>query len=444
MSQDVLRDLGGGLILRHATVDDTEELVAFHADVHRDPGQEEPEQYVGAWVRDLMKGTHPTFSPGDFTLVEDTHSGEIVSSLCLISQTWSYGGVEFGVGRPELVATRPDHRRRGLIRAQFEVIHQWSARRGEQVQAITGIPWYYRQFGYEMAMTLGGARMGYEPQVPRLKDGQAEPYHIRAAAEADLAFIAGLYERGSGRYPVACAWDEALWRYELLGKSARNVNRRTLAIVETPAGEPVGFVAHAPHLWQGRLGMGTYELKPGVSWAAVTPSVVRYLWSRGEELAAREPKARMERFGFWLGAEHPAYEVLRERLPHELKPYAWYLRVPDVPGFLRHVAPVLEQRLAGSPLVNHSGELHVSFYRDGVRLAFDGGRLAAVEPWQPTVEKGGDAAFPGLTFLQLVFGYRSCRDLQYAFADCWTSGDGVQTLLDTLFPRQPSDLWPIS
>ena len=32
---------------------------------------------VTAWVRDLMSGNHPTFSPGDFTIVEDTGSGEI-------------------------------------------------------------------------------------------------------------------------------------------------------------------------------------------------------------------------------------------------------------------------------------------------------------------------------------------------------------------------------
>jgi GNAT superfamily N-acetyltransferase len=439
MSQKIIQDLGGGLILRRAAVEDTEKLATFHAVVHREPGQEEPEEYVGAWVRDLMERPHPTFRPGDFTLVEDIHSGEIVSSLCLISQTWSYGGVEFRVGRPELVATRPDYRRQGLIRAQFSVIHQWSASRGEWAQAITGIPWYYRQFGYEMAMTLGGARMGYEPHVPRLKGGEEEPYRIRAAAEADLGFIAGLYEHGTRRYPVACVWDAALWCYELLGKRARNVNRRALAIVETPAGEPVGFVAHAPRLWQGRLGVGTYELKPGVSWLVVTPSVVRYLWAQGEELAAWEPKQRIERFAFWLGAEHPAYEAIRSRLPHEVKPYAWYLRVPDLPGFLRHVTPALERRL-----VNHTGKLHVSFYRDGVRLAFQGGRLAAVEPWQPTVEKAGDAAFPGLTFLQLLFGYRSCEELKYAFPDCWTSGDEAQALLNALFPRQPSDVWPIS
>ena len=84
----------------------------------------------------------------------------------LISQTWTYDGIPFGVGRPELVGTQPEYRKRGLVRAQFEVIHAFSAERGEMVQAITGIPFYYRQFGYEMAMGLGGAARATRPTWP--------------------------------------------------------------------------------------------------------------------------------------------------------------------------------------------------------------------------------------------------------------------------------------
>ena len=36
------------------------------------------------------------------------------------------------------------------------------------------------------------------------------------------------------------------------------------------------------------------------------------------------------------------------------------------------------------------------------------------------------------------------QELQDAFPDCWTANDGVQVLLDILFPRQASDVWPIS
>ncbi len=444
MAQDMIRDLAEGLILRRATVEDTEALVSFQGDMHREIGAEGPDEYVAAWVRDLMERQHPTFDASDFTIVEDTRTGAIVSSLCLISQTWSYGGVEFGVGRPELVATHPDYRNRGLVRAQFEVIHQWSDERGEMVQAITGIPYFYRQFGYEMTMTLGGARGGFKRQVPKLKDDEAEPYRVRPATEADLPFIAQVYEHGSKRCPVACVRDEALWRYELSGKSEKNVNRRVLSLIETAEGEAVGFLARSARLRQGRVGIGAYELKPGVSWLAVTPSVVRYLWALGEQWATQDPEQEMEAFYFSLGVEHPVYRVFHNRLPHTRPAYAWYLRVPDLIGFLQHVAPVLEKRLARSPLMGHTGETKISFYRDGLQMAFEKGQLVEVKPWLPTPEKEGDAAFPELTFLHLLFGYRSLEELDYAFADCWTEDDAARALLEALFPKQASDVWAVS
>jgi hypothetical protein len=118
--------------------------------------------------------------------------------------------------------------------------------------------------------------------------------------------------------------------------------------------------------------------------------------------------------------------------------------VPDLPGFLQHVAPALEQRLAGSAVVGHSGELRISFYRDGLLLIFERGRLVEIEPWMPTPAKEGDASFPDLCFLQLLFGHRSMEELRTNLTDCWTANDGARSLLDALFPKQPSNVWPVA
>jgi len=116
---EIIRDLGDGLILRSATVEDTDELATFNSHIHKDPGQDDPNEFIDAWVRDLMAGSHPTLKPSDFTVVVDTNTNKIVSSLNLIPQTWSYQGIEFGVGRPELVGTDPQYRRRGLVRLKW-------------------------------------------------------------------------------------------------------------------------------------------------------------------------------------------------------------------------------------------------------------------------------------------------------------------------------------
>jgi hypothetical protein len=188
-------------------------------------------------------------------------------------------------------------------------------------------------------------------------------------------------------------------------------------------------------------------LSEGESWLAVTPIVLRGLRGEGERLIAAsggsgpqgDPK-RLESVIFLLSTQHPAYEVAAQWLPEVRAAYGWYVRVPDLPAFVRHIAPALERQLAASPLVGHSGEVRISFYRDGLRLAFERGRLTVAESWRPTPDDEGDCAFPGLTFLQLLFCYRSFADLDHAFVDVWSGGE-ARLLLQALFPPAPSEVW---
>ena len=239
----ILRDLGSGLVMRRAMPEDADALAKFNAEIHGD--NEADGERVAAWTRDLLTRPHPTLSPDDFTIVEDTASGRIVSSLNLIPQTWTYEGLEFGVGRPQLVGTEPEFRGRGLVRAQFEEIHKWGAERGDWMQAITGIPYFYRQFGYEMVLDLAGRRFGYEANVPKLKDGQEEPYRIRPATEADLAFVAEIYEYALRRHAIACKRTLEIFKYELTGQSQNNSDHYMMLIIEDKAAERVGYLQHA-------------------------------------------------------------------------------------------------------------------------------------------------------------------------------------------------------
>ena len=49
--------------------------------------------------------------------------------------------------------------------------------------------------------------------------------------------------------------------------------------------------------------------------------------------------------------------------------------------------------------------------------------------------------FPDLTFLQLLFGFRSLADVQYAYPDCLVTSDAARVLLPILFPKKPSQVW---
>jgi hypothetical protein len=220
---------------------------------------------------------------------------------------------------------------------------------------------------------------------------------------------------------------------------------RRLQMIVDGAGSVQGYVWLAVNRRSHALGVSALELLPGVNWQAIIPALLRALHQLGTEAPGVAPSTPpFSAIRFALGRTHPAYEVLGEKLaPRCSPPYEWYLRVPDAPAFLRHIAPVLEERLAGSLLAGYTGELKFNHYRGGLHLHFTEGKLAAADPWKaPAYGDEAHAGCPPLTFLQLLFGHRSLAELRAIFPDVWANDD-VILLIDTLFPKMPSTVHPL-
>ena len=431
-------DLGDNLLLRFARPDDVDALAEFNAHVFED-------KKVGVGIRGLMSGHHPTVKASDFTLVADTRTNKIVSSMCLISQTWAYRGIPFKLGRPEVVVTEPEYRRRGLVRKQFEVIHALSVSRGELMQGITGIPWYYRQFGYEMGMDVDGGRGVAGVHLPKLKDSESKKYHLRLAVEDDYTFIRELYE-GAGRgQPFVSLRSEAEWNYEFNGRSEKDFAHRKWLIIETAAHERLGYVQYYPWIEDNALYIVQMELKSGVAYLNLMPSLLRGLW----KIAQTTPKGgnrqnqELENLMLELGRAHPAYPALLGNKIYEYGPYGLYVRIPDLVVFLRHIQPALEKNLAGTVAEGYNGELKLSYYRSGVQLKFNSGKITDISNWSPDSIEAGDARFPDLTFLQLLCGRRRFNELKTNFVDC-DGRDEAGVLLDCLFPPFTGNVWCLS
>src|SRR5512138_2980392 len=86
------RDLGDGLVLRSATPADAEPLAQFNGRIH---GRDHFDNMVAAWTRDFCSDAHPAVGPSNVLIVQDTHANKIVSTMCLIPQTWTYAGIPF-------------------------------------------------------------------------------------------------------------------------------------------------------------------------------------------------------------------------------------------------------------------------------------------------------------------------------------------------------------
>lgn len=438
------RALDDGLVLRWSTAKDVEGLARLNADAFRDAEHDPPNSWFGNWIHDLMSGRHPLAGPGDFALVEDTRTGEIVAGAVLMRQTWEYDGIPFAIGRPEAVATAPAYRNRGLIRAIFSLIHARCDERGDLAVGITGIYYYYRQFGYEYALDLGGRRTIAFDAIPALATGESEPYILRDATLADLPRVMALYDRDRARALVSTVIDEPTWRWIFSGMGANTDENWLTQVILDGSRRIVGYVLTARARYLSSLGIRGLVVDEGVPLTAVLPSVLRALVAQTPTVPAPFPRTQpATMLGLGLGRAHPVYDALPPaKLMGETRPYAWYVRVADLPRFIRHIAPALEQRLRGTVVEGYTGEVKLSFYRDGLRLVFEAGRLVSAEDWRPSDWDAGHAAFPPLVFLRLIFGYQSLEDLRAANPDVWVT-DATRPLLEALFPARLSWVLPL-
>jgi predicted N-acetyltransferase YhbS len=456
--QSYRRQLDENLVLRWSSAADRDAILELYSTVFREKEAGPVPTTLLNFVSDLLSDKHPLMSSNDVALVEDTASGKVAAATLLLRQPVEYGGIALTMGRPEIVASLPAYRNRGLVRAVFELIHARSAHLGHDFQGITGIAYYYRQFGYEYAVALdNNLRVSFD-RIPKLGEGQSETHSLRPATVEDIPLLMELSERerslprrAADQLPaqqpiVSVPVPEQYWRWTLTEMNmAISDSWKTLVIVDAE-GKAIGYVLHKPLRWSKALRIVGFSVLEGVAVPAVLPSILRALQS----YAATVPMARadlpsdLDALSFEFIGHHPLNELLTPGYGEKQgRQYAWYIRVPDLAGFITKIAPVLEQRLAQSIYAGYSGELNLDFYRSALRMVFENGRLTTAEPWQkPVWEAKVHAGFYPLTFLKLLFGYCDLKALQAVFPDVWANDEATK-LLAVLFPVQPTALMPL-
>ena len=437
------RKLGGGLLQRWSTPEDTENIAQLCGMVFRDKEDEPLNIRMMESVHRQMSGDFPLMGPGDYAVIEDMgkEGNPLVACTCLWRREWEYDGIAFGVGQPEFVATHPDYRNRGLIRKLFEMVHARSESEGHLVQGITGISYFYRQFGYEYALELEGRKATYLSLIPKAQESTPELYSLRTATPEDIPLLMELY---NGQRSASMVWSiasERFWRYQIIEEKDPTIVGKQMCVrmIVDDAGKVQGYLMVATKRWGKSLDVYALNIAAGVSWQAVTLPLLRALQAYGMQIPAVRPDVPLfHEISFWLGSAHPVYEVLGESLaPHYEPPYAWYVRVPDVLAFIRHIAPALEKRIANSAAAFYTGEFTLDFFRGGMHMVFDKGHITSIEPWRaPAYQNTADASCPSLVFLQLLFGYRSLDELRYAFPDVRVENSNAEVLLNALFPKK--------
>ncbi len=450
----IIEDLGDGLIMRSAVREDADKLAEFCAKVFIDEESGTEAYWIAEWIRDLVGKPHPTLSLDDVIIVEDVEKGRYASTTTYLSQTWTYDGFEFEIGRPEIVGTHNDYRNRGLIRKQFDLMHRWASERGHHVQIVLGIPGYYRQFGYEYALHAEGGQQTSIHTFPRWGDKEEKKFRLREPTIDDVPFITQLLNESANRSLVSPVFRENEIRYMTFDRTERSaVCHRTAILCKSEGnvlGEPVGVMMYA---MVTPIDLGCIlrlEMSEPRYWREALPSALREFNELADKASNEDPdpERAIKSVRLDMQPDHPAFIFDDGALgqPPE-RQYGWYVRVPDVAAFLRKITPALERRIGESLHEGFTGDLVLRFDRDTVKVTFEDGKItdvathsaahrnAASSGWRTAT-----ARFPGTSFLPVLFGMRSVGETLLAHTDANAGSKSDQHLLETLFPKRSSDL----
>ncbi len=444
--QKTLRD---GLILRslsEGVQSDKDNLAEFYVQVFKEAGDEDTPS-MRLWVEDLIADEHPTMALDDIWVVVDpAHNDKIVSALLLIPQTWRYEDVELGVGRVELVATDKNYRRKGLIRELMNVAHERSESLGHHMQGITGIPYYYRRFGYSMTVNLGGLGSIPFTSIKPLKDDEKPAFTIRDATSDDAENLVRWDALLADRALLSTVRSAADWRYELSGRTVGSVFEMRVGIIVNAEGEDVGYVAMQTSQDVPQAFLLSYAVDEKASYLATFDDVMRWCKAqRDKDYPADGDVEVPVHLGFASDVAPEVLKILRYSAYSVVRDftYAWYMRVNDKARFIKHIAPVLERRLVGSAANRFTGELKVGSYDfTGVVITFENGKITDVVNKKDMDIDNADVSFPYDLFLNVLLGHHRRRDLMRYFPEVGTgSREGkAGILLDVLFPVKPSSL----
>ena len=407
------------LILKSiSTPEEIDRLAAFNVAIHGDA-------ILDNMTRTLIN-YHPSTHPHEWLFVEDPTNGKIVSSLCLIPWQIRYGSVILQGGEMGIVGTDEAYRHQGLIRALDQRFSELLDEGGYHLSHIQGIPYYYRQFGYEYTLPLEGGWQLALHKIPDELPNYAQEFSFRQAELTDIPYLAQYYNAAMRELDISVLRNDKIWHYLLEQENNLQGSQETW-VIQDQQNEPMGYCRVA------KEGFGNGLIIDEVSQLSQPAAVAVLYWLKAMAIEREKPYLRLSMSDTCaLIATAQAWGAQSEGR------YAWQIKLPNVARLLRQITPVLEERIAQSPFAQLNQSVVINLYRQAYELKFVDGQINTVNELS-FYEGASTLSLPPAQFVPLVLGYKNRQELQEFYPDVSTRGQ-AQYLVDVLFPKMKSFL----
>lgn len=376
-----------------------------------------PEENVDKIAIRLMN-TIPNFNYKNIYTIKKEN--QIIASLTLIPQKWSFGGIPIKVAEMGLVATLPQYRNLGLQRILNKKYDETLIKENYDLSVIEGIPYFYRQFGYEYTIPLDS-----EINIPLkfLPDTNSQ-YSIKKIELIDIPKIIKLNDITKEKFFINSIRSNEVWKKQ----------------------EENG--------WQADWPFKTYLLlEKGIIKAYLRAEIVNNKLVLIEISNTKSNESR-NICGFLkkIGLENNVDELVCRINHHEFfsnylvknggkknKPYAWQVKVVNYFNFFKKIIPILNNRLYTSSYNFLESELKINFFKNSIILNFFNGQINDVK--EDKGIKRSEIQFNPIVFPKILFGCASHKELTQNYPDI-SINSKYQELIKTLFPKFKSNIYP--
>ena len=392
---------------------ETEEDIEQNLELQRKVFSQEPA--IDAMIKKFIY-SHPKMTLKNHYIMK--HKGKAVATLNLIPLDWSIGGVPLRVAEMGNVATLPEYRNLGLIRRLVTEYHKDVESQGYDMSTIEGIPGFYRQFGYDYALTHDE-----EASIPvdKLPDCESR-LGFRPFVEKDIPAAKTLLAESQRELLVHSVRDDAIWRMQQATGLAGEYSYEAYA-VESDGGMVAYFrLSGRPVEKQLILREATDTSYPA------SLAILSFLKAHSRKQGYDTLVAR-------TSYQDPIARILASLGAQQHTPYAWQIRITDPVSLLWKMRPLFESRIAASEYCGLTERLNINFRRFRIQLTLKDGSITGIEPLKTEEPCVVGLNPPAST--QLILGYRSRQELDQCHPD-FIVRPMYKRLIDVLFPKLPS------
>jgi hypothetical protein len=409
------------------TDEELEELLTFHEGIFPD---EDPEE-----LRRLIERL-PGFGRESNFFLRDADSGMIASSLNAIPSIWSYDGIPLRNLELGWVGTLKDHRRKGLVRSLYEHFDSLLHEGEYDISTIQGIPYYYRQFGYDFVIPMDPILWVNTSQLPTIDEKSPPPYmkiKCRKAEKKDIDELQKLYDEDNKKVQIHIPRSRELW--EIQEETGKFYESDFRTFVFEDDGGIIGYL----RLLTNIPSSGLY----GSNMRVVESSIRTYdgVMRALEKVKTEAKKQEFDRVGFVGPSSNNLITIVHDFGGQVLGEWKHQLRVPDTLRLLQKISPVLEKRLVGSMFEELTKDLAINTFRHCYLLKFVNGKIESISDigMQEVDEHQGFRAPPN-DLIRLIFGVYDIDELKHNNIDFIVSRN-LKSLIATLFPKGESSIY---